>query len=189
MAVDVETARRKFTRAEYHLMGEVGILRPTDRVELIRGEIVHMSPIGRRHAAFVDNLTELLVTRLGGRAIVSVQNPVVLADDSEPQPDLKVLRRREVPYKVQEPSAEDTLLLIEVSETSLRYDRSTKRALYAETGVPEYWIVDSEAEAIEVYRGPQAGAYRDVIRVIGADATVTPAAFPDVSLRLAQIFA
>ena len=94
MAVDIAGTRRLFTVEEYHRMAEVGILKPHDRVELIRGEIVEMSPIGRRHAAFVDNLTELLVTRLSGRAIVSVQYPVVVAADSEPQPDLKLLRRR-----------------------------------------------------------------------------------------------
>ena len=126
MTVEVLTARRKFTREEYHRMGEVGILKPTDRVELIHGEIVEMSPAGRRHRAFVDNLNSLLTLRLGGRAIVSVQNPVVLSDDTEPQPDLQILRRQPIPYKEREAFAEDTRLLIEVAETTLRYDRSTK---------------------------------------------------------------
>jgi Uma2 family endonuclease len=97
MAVDVVGARRLFTLEEYRRMAEVGILKPTDRVELIRGEIIQMSPPGRRHQAFVDNLTQLLTVRIAGRAIVSVQNPVVLADDTEPQPDVKVIRRRAVP--------------------------------------------------------------------------------------------
>jgi Uma2 family endonuclease len=188
MAVEVETARRKFTREEYHRMGEVGILKPTDRVELIRGEIVEMSPIGPRHSAFVDNLTQLLVTRLAGRAIVSVQNPVVLADDSEPQPDLKILRRRTVSYKHRTADAEDTLLVIEVSETSLAYDRSTKRRLYAETGIPEYWVVDCLSETVEVHRARHADGYGDVSRATGADVTVSPEAFPDVRLTLAEIF-
>ena len=86
MAVEVAAARRLFTRHEYHRMAEAGILKPTDRVELIKGEIVEMSSPGRRHIAFVDNLTQLLVLRLAGRAIVSVQNPVVLAEDTEPSP-------------------------------------------------------------------------------------------------------
>jgi Uma2 family endonuclease len=188
MAVDIAGARRLFTVEEYHRMAEVGILKPHDRVELIRGEIVEMSPIGRRHAAFVDNLTELLVTRLSGRAIVSVQNPVVVAADSEPQPDLKLLRRRRpVPYKDAEATAADVLLLIEVAETSLRYDRTVKLALYAEAGVPEYWVVDASAEAIEVYRGPAPDGYREVTRVIG-EGTVSPAAFLDARLTLAEIF-
>jgi Uma2 family endonuclease len=189
MAVEVATARRKFTREEYHRMGEVGILKATDRVELIRGEIIEMSPIGRRHAAFVDNLTQLLVTRLAGRGIVSVQNPVVLADDSEPQPDLKILRRRPVSYKDREADASDTLLLIEVAETSLAYDRSTKLRLYAETGIREYWIVNCPAESLEIHRARHAEGYRDVTRVTGADATVSPEAFPDVTMTLREIFA
>jgi Uma2 family endonuclease len=189
MAVEVATARRRFTREEYHRMSEVGILKPTDRVELIRGEIVEMSPIGRRHTAFVDNLNELLVTRLTGRAIVSVQNPVALSDDTEPQPDLKVLRRRLPPYKEREAFGEDTLLLIEVAETSLRYDRSTKLRLYAEAGIPEYWIIDCAGESVEIHRTPEADRYRDVVRVADAGATITPQAFPDAALTLAEIFA
>jgi Uma2 family endonuclease len=136
MAVEVAATRRRFTRAEYHRMAETGILGEHDRVELIRGEIVQMSPIGPRHAAFVDNLNQLLVTRLAGRAIVRVQNPVALADDTEPQPDLVILRRRPVPYKEREPYGEDTLLVIEVADTSLAYDRTTKLRLYAEAGIP-----------------------------------------------------
>ena len=188
MAVVLATGRRLFTREEYHRMAEVGILKPTDRVELIRGEIVTMSPAGRRHGAFVDNLNQILVLRLAGRAIVSVQNPVVLSDDTEPEPDLKILRRRLVPYKEREPYADDVLLLIEVSDSSLAYDRSTKLALYAEAGIPEYWVVNCPAESIEVHRSPEGGRYREVIRVAG-NATVTIQAFPDVALTLAEIFA
>ena len=186
MAVEVEPTRRRFTRKEYHRMGEVGILKPTERVELIRGEIVEMSPIGPRHSAFVDNLTELLVTRLAGQAKVSVQNPVVLSDDSEPQPDLKVLRRRS--YKQQTPETEDTLLLIEVAETSLAYDRSVKLRLYAEAGIPEYWVVNCLAESVEIHRTPTGAGYRDVTRVTDSSAAVSPQAFPDVTLGLAEIF-
>lgn len=188
MAVDVAASRRLFTRREYHRMGEAGILKPTDRVELIRGEILEMLPIGRRHVAFVNNFNQLLAVGLAGRAIVSVQNPVVLADDTEPQPDLSLLRQRPVPYKEREPHAEDVLLLIEVAETSLGYDRSTKLRLYAEAGIPEYWVVDCVAESIEVHRTPGAEGYRDVTRVTGA-ATIALQAFPDVTLATGEVFA
>jgi len=127
-----------------------------------------MSPPDRRHVAFVNNLTQLLVTRLAGRAIVSVQNPVALADDSEPQPDLAVVRRRAVPYKEAEIVTDDVLLLVEVAESSLACDRSTKLRLYAEAGVAEYRVVDGAAERIEVHR---------------------TAEFPDVTLTLAEVFA
>ena len=188
MAIEVATARRLFNREEYHRMGEVGILKLTDHVELIRGEIVEMSPMGPRHYAFVNNLNRLLVVRLTDRAIVAVQGPIVLAEDSEPEPDIAVIRLRTVPYKEREAFREDALLLIEVAESSLAYDRSTKLRLYAEAGIPEYWVVDCLAESVEIHRGPDAGRYRDVSRVEGA-ASVSPQAFPDVVLSLADIFA
>ena len=190
MAVEVAAARRRFTRAEYRRMAEVGILGPDDRVELIRGEIITMSPPGRRHSAFVDNLTQLLVLRLAHHGvIVSPQNPVVIGDDSEPQPDLKVLRRRTPPYKVREADADDVLLLVEVADSSLAYDRRTKLALYAEARIPEYWVVDCTSESVEVYRTPEGSAYRDLTRVTDPAAAITPQAFPDVVLALSDIFA
>jgi Uma2 family endonuclease len=188
-AVEVAAPRRRFTRAEYHRMAEVGILTCNERVELIRGEIIKMSPQGRRHRAFIDNLTQLLATRLAGRAIVSIQMPIVLADDTEPEPDIQILRRRAVPYKEREADAGDALLLIEVAQTSLAYDRSTKLRLYAAAGIPEYWVVDCVAESIEIHRTPHADGYRDVSRPIGPTATVSLEAFPDVALGLSEIFA
>jgi hypothetical protein len=167
-------------------MAEAGILREYDRVELIRGEIVEMSPTGRRHKAFVANLAQLLIERLGGRALVFVQSGVVLADDTEPEPDVTVLRRREVPYKEREAHAEDVLLLIEVADTSIRYDRSVKLPLYARAGVPEVWIVDLPADAIEVYRQPTPTGYTESTRA-GRGGAVTPAAFPGVTLSVDQI--
>jgi Uma2 family endonuclease len=122
-------------------------------------------------------------------AIVSVQNPVVLSDDTEPQPDVQLLRRRPVPYKERKAFSEHTPLLIEVTETSLRYDRSTKLRLYAEARIAEYWIVDCAAEAVEIHRSPHAHGYRDVVCVTEAGATVRPQAFPDVTVTLAEIFA
>jgi len=189
MAMDVAVARRLFTRQEYHRMGEVGILKETDHVELIHGEIVETSPQGFRHRASIDNLTRLLVTRLGDRAVVSIQMPIVLTDDTEPQPDVQVLRPPTVSYKHREVRAEDALLLIEAGGTSLAYDRSTKLRLYAEAGVPEYWVVDCVAESVDVHRAPHAGGYRDIVRVAAPTDTVALQAFPDVVLTLAEIFA
>jgi Uma2 family endonuclease len=188
MAVETMPTRRRFTREQYYRMAETGILREDDRVELIRGEIIEMSPIGRRHKAFVLNLTQLLAGRLAGRALVNVQSGIVLSDESEPEPDLAVLRLREVPYKEREAHSEDVLLLIEVADSSLAYDRSTKLRLYAEAGIPEYWVVGCTAETVEVYRGPGAEGYRDVRLVTGV-ATLTPQAFPDVTLTTTDIFA
>jgi Uma2 family endonuclease len=188
MSVEEAATRRRFTRAEYHRMAEVGILGEDDRVELIRGEIVQMSPIGRRHKAFVGNLSQLLAVRLAGRAVVWTQNPIVLAEDTEPQPDLAVLRRGAVSYKERDAWGEDALLLIEVADSSLAYDQSTKLRLYAEAGIPEYWVVDCASESVEIYRTAAAEGYRDVSRV-GATSMLTPHAFPDVGLTTTEIFA
>ena len=188
MAIDIPATRRRFTRTEYHRMGEAGILREGDRVELIRGEIVQMSPISPRHAAFVDNLTRLLVRRLPDSAIVRVQGPVAMSDDTEPQPDLSVLQHRDVPYKDREAWAEDAVLVIEVAHSSLAYDRSTKRSVYAEARIPEYWVVDCAVETIEVHRAPSAEGYRDV-QLVSRAAELAPQAFPDVVLSLTDIFA
>jgi Uma2 family endonuclease len=189
MAVEVVAAtRRRFTRSEYYRMAEFGILREHDRVELIKGEIVEMSPPGRLHRAFAGNLNQLLAARLVDRAVVWMQNPIVLSGDTEPQPDLAVLRRRSPSYREREADADDVLLLIEVADSSLAYDRTTKLRLYAEAGIPEYWIVDCTAESVEVYRDPSGESYRDVIRA-SAPATLRLQAFPDVEVTLAEIFA
>jgi Uma2 family endonuclease len=169
-------------------MVEVGILAKRDRVELIEGEIVEKFPMSVRHHAFVMNLSQHLIVRLNPRALVSVGTAVALSDDTDVEPDLAVLRLRTPSFKVREPWAEDALLVIEVADVSLAYDRTTKLRLYAEAGIPEYWIVDCDAEAVEVYRNPTPTAYRDVARVAGTS-SVAPQTFPDVKLTLAEIFA
>jgi Uma2 family endonuclease len=188
MALSIDVPRRRFTAAEYHRMAEVGILKPHDRAELIKGDILEMAPFGRRRSAFVGNLTQLLVMRLAGRATVWVRSSLALAEDTEPQPDLTVLRRGAVSYKERDASADDALVVIEVADGTRPYDRSTRSGLYAEAGIPEYWVVDCAAEAVELHRDPKPGGYRDMRRITGP-ATLTLLAFPDVSLTTAEIFA
>jgi Uma2 family endonuclease len=185
MEAQVECARRLFTVDEYMRMGEVGILGEDERVELIRGEILTMAPIGTRHAAFVDRFTRLLVTALGERAWVRVQGPVRLFSDTMPEPDLAVLRPRD--YRDAHPAPADVLLVIEVAETSLAYDRGRKAALYAEAGIPEYWVADAVGEAIEVRGDPHGQHYRRSARLTGR-ASVSPLAFPDIAVGLSDIF-
>lgn len=142
-------------------MGETGILGEDDRVELIEGEIVEMTAIGARHAACVNRFTRILSRELETRrGIVAVQNPLVLGERSEPQPDVVVLRPRDDFYAAGHPGARDVLLLIEVMDTSQEYDRGVKLPLYAGHGVPEVWLVDLAAETVETYREPQGDAYR-----------------------------
>jgi Uma2 family endonuclease len=186
MATEVERARRLFTIEEYERMVETGILTQDDRVELIEGEIVEMSPIGDAHAAFVANLTHLLVNGFGDRSRVWVQGPVRVPPRSKPQPDLALLRPRS--YVRSGARTEDALLFIEVSDTSLRYDRTVKQRLYARAGIPEYWIVDATTETVEVYRAPAGERYADVQHP-ARGSTIAPLAFPDTPISIDAIFA
>ena len=145
----MERMRRRFTVYEYHRMGEAGILHEDDRVELIEGELVEMTAIGTRHFACVNRLNRLLVGALGDEAIVSVQNPVRLNEYNEPQPDLAVIRPRD--YRLSLPGPGDVLLLVEVSDTTLAYDRSVKLPLYARAGIGVVWIVYLPGWTIECH--------------------------------------
>jgi Uma2 family endonuclease len=186
MAVSVTPMRRRFTIEEYEKMVETGILARDDRVELIDGEIVEMSPIGDPHAAFVTNLTHLLVSRIGERARVRVQGPVRVPPRSKPQPDLVVLRSRS--YVREGATTGDVLLVIEVADTSLQYDSVVKLRLYARAGIPEYWIVDANAETLDVYRSPSGDLYAEHRRLSRGE-TVTPLAFLDAVIPIESIFA
>jgi Uma2 family endonuclease len=183
----VEVQRRRFTVEEYYLMAEVGILGPEDRVELIEGEIIQMSPIGLRHAACVAELTRRLVPAIGDRALLWPQNPVRLPRDTEPQPDIVLLRPRADRYTKESARPEDVLLLIEVADTSYRYDRGIKLPLYARAGVPEMWIIDLTHDVVEVYRQPTADGYAFSERV-ALGGRVVPAALPDVVLAVDDAF-
>ena len=151
--------RKRFTVEEYHRMGEAGILHEDDRVELIDGEIIEMSPIGKHHAACVKRLIAHLTEQIGRRAILGAQDPLQLSNYSEPQPDITVLKFREDYYAERHPIPDDTLLLIEVADTTLAYDRGVKLPRYASTGVPEVWIVNLPDDVIEVYRQPGTSGY------------------------------
>ncbi len=155
-----EVRRHRFTVEEYHRMAEVGLLAEDDRVELIEGEIIEMAPIGSRHHACVMRLDELLRNpRVPEGYIVSVQGPVRLDEGNELQPDLALLRRRHDFYAEELPKPGDVLLIIEVSETTLAYDRGVKLPRYARAGVPEVWIVDLEGRKVELYSAPSAEGY------------------------------
>jgi Uma2 family endonuclease len=161
-AAPVQITRHSFTVAEYQRMGQVGIFSEDDRVELVCGEIIEMSPIGEPHAACVGRLTQETILMLLRSAIVWVQNPVVLDGYSEPQPDVAVLRPRADFYGQAHPGPEDVLLVIEVSDTTLGYDRKIKVPLYARSGIPETWIVNLPEERIEVYADPAGGIYQAI---------------------------
>ena len=179
--------RRLLTVDEYHRMGEAGILTDDDRVELIEGELVAMAPIGSEHIASTNALNRLLVLAVGDRGIVSVGNPVRLNRYSEPQPDFAVLKPRD-DYRKTLPRPEDTMLAVEVSNTSLEFDRKVKLALYARGGIPEVWIVNLAAEEVEVHRSPAADNYTSVTRA-GRSDDLTIEALPGVRIPVVGIFA
>ena len=156
----VQVTRWQFTADDYERMITAGILAEDDRVELIDGEVIAMSPIGPPHAAIVNRLNALLNRRFAGAAIVSVQNPIRLNDYSEPQPDLAVLRPRDDFYAQSHPTASDILLLVEVADTSLAYDRTEKLPRYAQESIPEVWLVDLDNELVTQYARPALNQYR-----------------------------
>jgi Uma2 family endonuclease len=177
------THPRLFTVDEYYRMAEAGILRSDERVELIEGVITQMSPIGGPHMANVNRINFQFSRMLGKRAITSVQNPVRLSERTEPEPDVAILRWRDDFYRAGPPGPSDVLLIIEVSDTTLGYDRDIKLPLYAVAGIPETWIVDIKADRLRVYRDPADDAYRTAL-VLERAATVTPLAFPDLSIAV-----
>jgi Uma2 family endonuclease len=180
--------RRLFTVEDYYRMVDAGILREDERVELIKGEILVMAPIGSKHMYSVNEFTERFVVALAGRAIVSPQNSVRLSMRSQPQPDLALLRPRRDRYYFGVPAPEDVFLVVEVSDTTLSYDRDTKLPLYAEWGVPEVWIVNLTGRSIIVARDPSEAGYRHV-ETVPDGGTVSPAAFPDIVLPVHDLVA
>ena len=172
--MSVPASRRPFSVAEYDRMVESGILCEGDRVELIEGEILAMSPIGRRHAACVRRITRVLSRLLGDRTLVSVQCPVAIPDWSEPNPDVALLVPRDDDYVEAHPLPRQVQVLIEVADSSLAYDRQIKSPLYAKAGIRELWIVDLKANRIVVHTRPRRGRYT-IVRAHGlADHFTSP---------------
>ena len=176
--------RRLFTVEEYCTMADAGILAEDERVELLDGEIVVMPPIGEPHEDSTDRLNGDLSYVLRGRARVRVQNSVRLDDYGLPEPDIAVVRLRD-DYHRDRPTAADVLLLVEVADTSLEFDREVKLARYAAAGIPEVWIVNLRARQVEAHSDPVDGSYRSR-RVVTANGRISPLAFPDVSLAVAD---
>ena len=183
-----QVAKRLFTIEDYYRMADAGIIGRDDRVELIRGEIVQMSPIGSLHASVVDSATRLFIESVAGNAIVRVQNPIRLeAQISEPEPDISLLLPRQDRYRTAHPTPEDILLVVEVSDSSLDYDRGVKIPLYAEAGIPEVWLIVLDGDSIERYGDLSDGEYRRVERFQLGDAiapTLLPSAYMQVDALL-----
>jgi Uma2 family endonuclease len=181
-AVQPQTYR--FSVEQYIKLGEAGIFQPEDRVELLDGEILVMSPIGLRHVWALTWINESFGDRHRRRYAVSPGNPVFLHDYSEPQPDLMLVPR--AGRKLHKSRAEEVFLLVEVSDSSLAFDLSRKRKAYAEAGVREYWIVNLEEDVIDVFRQPMTGSYTVTLR-FALGKSVSPLAFEDIVVPVAEI--
>ncbi|MBE9249966.1 Uma2 family endonuclease [Dolichospermum sp. LEGE 00240] len=172
--------------SQYHQMSEAGIFSENDKVELINGEILEMSPIGRRHTACVNRLNSVFSQLLGKKVIIAVQNPITLNNLSEPQPDIALLKPRADFYESGHPQPQDVFLLIEVADSSLEYDRDVKIPLYASSGITEVWLVDIYEQVIIVYRYPSQNGYSDIQKLSRGE-KMSIQAFPEVNLVVDDI--
>ncbi len=184
MALDVRT--RPISVADYHRMFEAGVFRPDERVELVRGELIAVAPMGAPHRAAINRLNRLLTERFNGRAVVQVQCPVIVSDDSEPEPEFALLRWDPSGYEGRDPRPAETLLLIEVGFSSRRFDRRVKVPLYAESGVCEVWLVDLVDRVVRIFRDPVEGEYA-ATRTAHPGDSIACAAFPDDPIPVDEI--
>jgi Uma2 family endonuclease len=180
--------RLKIHVDDYHRMAEAGILSHDDRVELIEGELIAVSPFATPHMMRVIVMNRLLVGACADRALLSVQMSVRLGEYSEPEPDFALLSPDWAQAPKAPPKPEHVFLVVEVSDSTLRYDRTVKAELYARYGVAEYWIVNVVAGEVIVHRGPSADGYRNV-RVAAADEVLELVALPGLRLAVADILA
>jgi Uma2 family endonuclease len=178
--------RHRWTVAEYHKMAEVGLLNEDARVELIEGDIIEMAPIGSGHGGKVKRCIRLFSRLLGDTAIVAAQDPVVLGKRSEPQPDIAILRWRDDFYESAHPGPEDILLVIEVADTTARYDHKIKVPLYARHGIPEVWLLDLQKRVLEIYRNPDQEKYQHIEHLRSGQ--ITPLHLPEAVIQLADLF-
>jgi len=179
---------RRFTSEEYHRMAEVGILQYDERVELLSGEIISMSPIGPFHSWAVSWLDDIFHQLSRKRWITHAQTSLRIEPNSEPQPDLVLLRLREKHYQKFLPTAADAFLVVEISDTTLLMDRGTKVPLYAGANVPEVWIVNVPQRLVEVYRRPEKGVYTERFKVHPGE-PLAPELFPDAVIDTATLLA
>jgi Uma2 family endonuclease len=187
MGTPLTLPRRKLSVDEYHKIGVAGVFNEDDRIELIEGEMIEMAPIGSRHLSKVNRLSRILGQQTGDEAIVSTQNPVSLPPDNEPLPDIALLKARADDYESAVPTAGDVLLLIEVADTTLAYDRDVKIALYARHGIAEVWLVDLQNETLSIYLDPGPKGYRKLLSP-AKNETISPMLLPHAKVSLADVW-
>jgi Uma2 family endonuclease len=187
MSTEIARKRMRIDVNRYQKMVAAGVLTRDDKIELIDGEMLEMAPIGMKHVLVLSKLTKLFVLGVGDAGIVVPGCPVDVDEFSEPEPDLCVLRARPDMYGTRHPEPVDVLLLIEVSDSSLAFDLSVKRALYARSGVAEYWLADVPGRALRVFREPLGDEYLQHA-MHPAGSVVRPLAFPDIAVDVGVLF-
>lgn len=185
-AAETYPRHHRFTVAEYHQMIAAGVFGEDDRVELIDGEIVNMPPMNSLHAGYVGRLINLFAARFGGRAFLTSQTPVNLLIDSEPQPDIALLKPRSDSYTQAHPTPDDVLLLVEVSDTTIEFDLKTKQAVYSKAGIRELWVLNLPEWRLEVFRDPGEHGCRGH-RLLWADDSIAPLALPELTIKVSEI--
>jgi Uma2 family endonuclease len=190
-AAEIQTRERlaepyRFTREDYDAMIAAGILDENDRVELIAGEILNKMPIGSTHASTVKRLNRIFSNRVRDRAIISIQDPIALDDFSEPEPDVALLAPRADLYEASHPAPADIYLIVEVADSSLRFDRERKIPLYAKAQIPEVWLVDLVEKNLTRFRKPIHGAYAEISRHVSGEGIPIPQA-PGVEIAISEL--
>ena len=178
---------KKFTIEDYHKMSDMGIFDYSDHLELIKGEIIQMSPIGSKHASCINKLNRMLNQKLVDEVIISIQNPIKLEDDSEPQPDVVLLKYRSDFYAEEHPKFSDILLLIEVADSSINYDRNVKIPLYAENKINQVWLIDLNEEYLEIYNNPESNYYRNMQKLSRKD-TINLNILSSIEIQVSNLF-
>ena len=179
-------SRRRFTVEEYYKLAEVGILASDERVELLAGEVITMAPIGSKHAFCVTQFTEAFFESLGRTVTIRVQNPVRLAEGSEPEPDIAILHRRDDGYVSEHPGAGDVILLVEIADSSVGFDRRHKLPMYAMAGIREVWLADIGSRNVEIYDLPIAGGYART-KVVGIGEILSLPGFPGMAISVGDV--
>lgn len=177
---------KKFSVNTYEKMLENNIFESQEKLELIRGVIIEMSPIGLKHATAVIRLTNLFPIIFQDKALISVQNSIILDDYSEPEPDLVMLKKRDDFYAEKRPKSEDIFLLIEVSDSTLKYDQEIKLPLYAESKIKEVWIFNLNNDILEIYRNPQDNFYQQK-QILTKTEKVSCLAFPEIEIPIVNL--
>jgi Uma2 family endonuclease len=180
-------SRHRLSVADFYRLAGAGILGEDERVELLEGQLIAMSPVGTRHALAVDALTDLLSHTLTPPARLRVQNPVTLNGDTEPLPDIAVVRRPWRGYPGEHPGPDDIFLLVEVADSSLAFDLGAKRIIYARAGIREFWLVDLTADVVHIHRRPVGDTYT-VVDTLDRAATLTIEALPGVAIPAGPLF-